>query len=94
MMVDAGGSELGSALIGTSSLTTGQTITCWVLGALTLGVNAILKFLPMNFFAWVYFKVNMEEDDNCFNNAFESKVGVMQEYQRRLSTVIDATSYS
>jgi len=47
-MIWLGGGALGSALLGTASLTTGQQITCWVLGAFSLVVNVILKQIPMD----------------------------------------------
>ena len=90
LMVDAGGSELGSALIGTYSLTTNQTIVCWVLGLLTFGVNAALKYVPMNFFEWLYFKIDLEDDDNEFNQSFRNKFdNVHEAYKRRYSSIIE-----
>ena len=90
LMVDAGGSELGSALIGTYSLTTNQTIVCWVLGLLTFAVNAALKYVPMNFFEWLYFKIDLEDDDNEFNQSFRNKFdNVHEAYKRRYSSIIE-----
>jgi magnesium-transporting ATPase (P-type) len=43
LMIKAGHSTLGSALIGTAPMTAGQSWTCWGLGILTLGVNVLLK---------------------------------------------------
>lgn len=63
LMVSAGSSELGSALLGTAELTTVQTIICWVLGAFTLIVNIGLKFLPMDLFYYVAVHVDLEGDD-------------------------------
>lgn len=47
-MIWLGAGRLGSALLGTAGLTTGQQITCWVLGAFSLVVNVILKQIPMD----------------------------------------------
>jgi hypothetical protein len=43
LMINAGYSTLGSALIGTAPMSTLQTCTCWGLGVFTLLVNVILK---------------------------------------------------
>lgn len=62
LMVNAGSSELGSALLGTAELSEGQVITCWVLGAFSLIVNIILKYVPMPFFYYVANKLDLEAD--------------------------------
>lgn len=62
-MVSAGGTELGSALLGTAALTQSQIIICWVLGAFSLIVNIILKQIPMPFFYMIANKLDLEASE-------------------------------
>lgn len=50
LMVNAAYTTLGSALLGTAPLTSGQTALCWGLGAFSLVVNVILKQIPLENF--------------------------------------------
>lgn len=50
LMIDAGNEPLGSAILGTVGLTIPQHITCWILGALSLGVNVLAKKIPLEKF--------------------------------------------
>mmetsp|Transcript_14890 Transcript_14890/g.25363 ORF Transcript_14890/g.25363 Transcript_14890/m.25363 type:complete len:791 (+) Transcript_14890:874-3246(+) len=50
LMINVGGTSLGSALLGTAPLTQGMVITAWCLGAFTLVVNVGLKQIPMQHF--------------------------------------------
>jgi Ca2+-transporting ATPase len=43
LMINAAYTTLGSALLGTAPLTSGQTAICWGFGAFSLVVNVILK---------------------------------------------------
>ena len=43
LMINAGSTTLGSALLGTAEMTQGQTITCWGFGLFSLVVNVALK---------------------------------------------------
>ena len=38
---------LGSILLGTTGLTAGMQITAWSIGASCLGVNILIKFIPL-----------------------------------------------
>lgn len=78
LMVRAGSSRLGSAVLGTAALTTGQTIVCWVLGALSLVVNVASKRLPMKPFRAFSEVVDLEAEKknemvNTFMAAAESQ---------------------
>jgi len=46
------GYRLGSALLQITTITQGQTITCWCLGAGTLVVHVLMKFVPIEKFAF------------------------------------------
>jgi Ca2+-transporting ATPase len=50
LMVTAGNSVLGSALLGTAPLTTAMHITCWCLGAFSLVVNRVMLKMPLEKF--------------------------------------------
>jgi hypothetical protein len=63
LMINAGSSTLGSALIGTAPLTTGMQITCWVLGALSLGVNVGIKKIPIDKFDGINNLIDIEGDN-------------------------------
>jgi len=91
LMVNAGSSALGSALLGTSGLTTAQMIICWSIGAFSLAVNAIIKKLPMQFFYHIANIIDLEGDKN---NAWSQKINntyndAQDQYKRRLSSVVD-----
>ena len=62
LMVNAGNSELGSALLGTTGLTTNQQIICWGLGAFSLVVNLGIKKIPMNIFIHLSNVIDLEGD--------------------------------
>lgn len=55
------GYRLGSALLQITTITKGQTITCWCLGAGTLIVHVLMKFIPIEKFAWTE-TINLEQD--------------------------------
>lgn len=54
LMINQGSVKLtiGSALLGTGPLTVWQQVTCWVLGSLSLAVNAALKKIPLETFSF------------------------------------------
>jgi Ca2+-transporting ATPase len=52
MMIKAGNSTLGSALLGTAPLTTPMHVACWCFGAFTLVVNFVSKLIPLSKFAF------------------------------------------
>ena len=70
LMIKAGNTSLGSALIGTAPLTTAQTWTCWVLGVLPLGVNLLLKQIPLEKFAFIRYIDLETENKNEFINRY------------------------
>lgn len=89
-MIEAGNSELGSALLGTGPISTVQVIICWVLGAFSLVVNIILKFIPMNGFYWVANKVDLEGEGTNETNAVSAVFkNATEQYQRRMSSIVD-----
>ena len=61
-MLEAGKTNLGSALFGTAPLTFGMQVACWCLGALSLLVNVALKQIPLDYFAFAK-RVDLENDD-------------------------------
>lgn len=52
LMINAGGSVIGSALLGTTPLSFYQMLTCWLLGVFSLVVNIISKSIPLSNFAF------------------------------------------
>ena len=60
-MVALSNTHLGSALLGTAPLSSGQRITCWVLAILILGVNPAVKKIPLEKFAFMS-KIDLEGD--------------------------------
>jgi len=74
MMIKAGNTTLGSALLGTAPLSTSMTVTCWMLGAFTLVVNFLSKQIPLSKFKFAE-KIDLENNnknsfiDNMFTKA-------------------------
>jgi hypothetical protein len=52
LMIKAGSSVLGSALLGTAPLTPVISIICWVIGAFSLVVHVIGKKIPLHLFSF------------------------------------------
>ena len=50
LMITAGNTDLGAALIGTASLTFKQQLLCWMLGFLSLIVSMLSRKLPEDWF--------------------------------------------
>ena len=74
MMINAGYSNLGSALIGTAPMSVGQTWTCWGLGILPLAVNVALKQIPLESFAFVrYIDLESENKDEFINKYMDKQ---------------------
>ena len=61
LMINAGGSVLGSALLGTTQLAYKQTLVCWLLGAFSLVVHVIGKKLPLDTFTFAQ-AIELEND--------------------------------
>ena len=61
LMLFAGDFDLGSALIGTAPLSFWQRFTCWVLGALSIGVNLGLKKIPKQHLDFMRRNINLEK---------------------------------
>lgn len=59
LMITAGKTVLGSALLGTAEMTVGMHITAWCLGAFSLVVNRILLKIPVEKFRFSD-KINLE----------------------------------
>lgn len=53
IMINAGSNNLGSALLGTTELTSTMMFCCWLFGAFTLVVNVIAKQIPCEKFAFI-----------------------------------------
>jgi len=53
VMIKAGESTLGSALLGTAPMTPMMTTSCWLFGAFTLVVNVVIKQIPFEKFIFV-----------------------------------------
>ena len=51
-----------ATLVGTQPLTLGQSITCWVLGLLSLAVHPASKKVPLKYFAKVTEKLDLEAE--------------------------------
>ena len=85
MMINAGYSNLGSALIGTAPMTVGQTWTCWGLGVLSLAMNVALKQIPLEMFAFVrYIDLETENKDE-FINRFMDKTNNLADQSMNLA---------
>jgi len=67
-MIRAGSWGLGSAIVGTTNLSQGMTITCWAFGAASLIVNLIIKQIPIDYFEFTN-KINLEteKEDQAIN---------------------------
>ena len=64
-MIQLGNSELGSILVGTAPLTFNQILVCWILGAFSLVVHVLLKFIPMEKLSFVEkLDIEVNPDDN------------------------------
>jgi magnesium-transporting ATPase (P-type) len=50
LMIKAGESDLGSALIGTSEITQSQHLVCWLFGIFSCVIHAIGKKIPIDLF--------------------------------------------
>ena len=50
LMINLGGTVLGSACLGTAELDLPMQVTCWCLGAFSLVVNVALKQIPLDVF--------------------------------------------
>ena len=63
-MVRAGEHSLFSKILGTAPITQAMHITCWVLGASVLGVNIIIKKIPLDIFVFFGANVDLESSKN------------------------------
>ena len=77
LMVRGGSSHLLSSLFGTAPITFGQSLTCWILGALSLVVNIGSKKLPMEPFFKLTKKFDLESEkqDEMVNKFMEKARG-------------------
>lgn len=60
-MIKAGESVLGSALLGTSSITSFQNLVCWLFGAFSIVMQVIGKKIPLEFFSFAQ-AIDLESD--------------------------------
>jgi magnesium-transporting ATPase (P-type) len=89
VMIRAGQWGLGSAIVGTTSLTQGMTITCWAFGVFSLVVNLIIKQIPIDYFEFTS-KINLEtENEGQAINKY-MKMGKDQ-FEKRVSYIQEAS---
>lgn len=82
LMINAASSTLGSALLGTAPLTTGMQITCWVFGALSLGVNVGIKKIPLDKFKGINNLIDIE-GENKHPDFIARKLGEVNELMKK-----------
>ena len=86
LMINAGSTTLGSALLGTAEMTQGQTITCWGFGLFSLVVNVALKQIPLENFAFVRY-IDLETDNKDeFINRYMAKT--QDSYNKSVNNVL------
>ena len=88
MMIRGGESHLTSSLFGTAPITTGQSIVCWILGAISLIVNIGSKKLPIEPFKKLtkLFDLEAEKQDELVNRIMEKAKG---KYSEHVSSFIE-----
>lgn len=90
LMINAGYSTLGSALLGTAPMTKGMEITCWVFGALSLAVNVGLKKIPIEKFEIFRRLIDLESDDDNQDFISRQLAKGEQAYQKNMGKVMNA----
>jgi Ca2+-transporting ATPase len=86
LMINAGHSTLGSALLGTAPLTQGMVATCWGFGIFSLVVNVALKKIPLENFAFVR-HIDLETDNKDeFINKYMAKT--QDSYNKSVNNVL------
>ena len=86
MMIKAGHSTLGSALLGTAPMSQGQIATCWGLGIFSLVVNVLLKQIPLENFAFVRYIDLENENRDEFINKYMAKT--QEQYNKKVNQVL------
>jgi hypothetical protein len=91
VMINQGSVSLtiGSALLGTGPLTVWQQVTCWVLGSLSLAVNAALKKIPLETFSFtqnIDLESEQENEKMKAINSFGQRISdTSKNYMKKLS---------
>jgi len=77
LMVRGGNNNLLGSLFGTAPITFGQSLTCWILGAISLIVNFASKKLPIEPFTKLTKKFDLESEkqDELVNKFMEKAKG-------------------
>jgi len=88
LMVRGGSSHLTGSLFGTAPITTGQSVVCWILGALSLVVNVASKRIPTAPFLKLTnkFDLETEKSDELVNRFMEKAKG---KYSEQVNSFID-----
>jgi len=90
MMIKAGYSDLGSALLGTSPMTTVMVVVAWLFGALTLVVNIGLKKIPLDKFKFAA-AIDLEsgKDDTMYDRVANMADNVVKQAENRVKEAQD-----
>lgn len=89
VMIKAGNWGLGSDIVGTTTLTEGMTITCWVFGAMSLIVNLIIKQIPIDYFEFTNnINLEQEKDDQAINKYMKMS---QEQFNKRINQVQEAS---
>jgi hypothetical protein len=88
-MIRAGSWGLGSAIVGTTALTEGMTITCWVLGVSSLIVNLVIKQIPIDYFGFTN-SINLESENDQQAITKVLKMG-QDQFNQRITQVQEAS---
>jgi len=87
LMISAGSTTLGSALLGTAELDVPMQVTCWCLGAFSLVVNVALKQIPLDVFIRTCPDLETESKDDHVS-AMLAKSGAV--YRQKVDEMMSA----
>ena len=75
LMVDIGATVIGSSLIGTANMKPMDHLICWLIGASTLPIGALIKLIPVHHFDKINEHLDLEDETGGKLNALHKKVG-------------------